>query len=248
MLSLDFSSVEIGGLGKFLLDDEDDIFGSDDIGIDLAVAITSDNFFSIDTLVNMLIVFKAEGVDLADVEVMESVKAVTTATFFELTTVTFDFELFVEVLIVVDVMFEVVITEIEVALGYSICLGPGISVGFDGSCICDINLAIFDPYTFRCVCNAESGLVFDNEEAPTRCVFGHLAFLNDQGEWTCTENHLIYDNEECIPCDSTNGVLSEDGVCECNDPETMLLSDYTSLCIPCSADFGIQAAVDRSIP
>ena len=77
--------------------------------------------------------------------------------------------------------------------------------------------------------------------------FGPLAFLNDDGECTCEENHLIFNNEQCIPCDSTNGVLSEDGVCECTDPETMLLSDETNLCIPCSADFGIQAAVNRWI-
>ena len=170
MVSLDFSSVAIGGLAEFLLDDEDDIFGSADIDIDLAVATRADNFFSIATLFNMLSVFKAEGVDLADAEVMDAVKAVTTVTFFELTAVTFDFDLFIEVLVVVDVKIEVVIAAIEVALEYSICLGPGISVGADGNCICDINLAIFDPATFSCVCNAESGLVFDNEEAPTRCV------------------------------------------------------------------------------
>ena len=52
-------------------------------------------------------------------------------------------------------------------------------------------------------------------------------------------------DEECIPCDSENGVLSEDGECECVDPDTMLLSDSTNLCIPCSADFGIQALVDN---
>ena len=72
--------------------------------------------------------------------------------------------------------------------------------------------------------------------------YGPTAFLNDWGECTCEENNLLYQAEECIPCDSTNGVLSEDGVCECIDPQTMLLSDSTNLCIPCSADFGIQAA------
>ena len=72
---------------------------------------------------------------------------------------------------------------------------------------------------------------------------GPTAFLNDQGICTCEVNHLIYMEEECIPCDSTNGVLSADGECECVDPETMLLSDDTNLCIPCSADFGIQVSV-----
>ena len=170
IVSLDFSSVAIGDLATFLLDDEDDIFGSADIGIDLAVATTADNFFSIATLFNMLSVFKAEGVDLADAEVMDAVKAVTTVTFFELTAVTFDFDLFVVFLEEVSVTLEVVIAQIEIALEFSICLGPGISVGADGNCICDINLAIFDPETFSCVCNDDSGLIFDDEEAPTRCV------------------------------------------------------------------------------
>ena len=53
--------------------------------------------------------------------------------------------------------------------------------------------------------------------------------------------------EDHIPCDSTNGVLSDDGECECVDPETMLLSDDTNLCIPCSADFGIQVSISSFI-
>ena len=164
----DFRSVEIGGLKKFLLDEEDNIFGGTDI--DLALAVTADNFFSIDTVFNMLSVFLADGTDLAQTEIMDAVKSVTTATFFKLTAVTFDFDLFVDVFIAVDVTLEVVIAKIEVALGFSICLGPGISVGGDGECICDINLAIFNAETFSCECNAESGLKFDNEDAPTRCV------------------------------------------------------------------------------
>ena len=169
MVSLDFKSVAIGGLQDFLLADEA-IFGGADIDIDLAVVTTADNFFSIATLFNMLSVFHAEGADLADTEIMDAVKFVTKATFFELTAVTFDFDLFVDVFIAVDVTLEVVIAKIEVALGFSICLGPGISVGGDGECICDINLAIFNAETFSCECNAESGLKFDNEDAPTRCV------------------------------------------------------------------------------
>ena len=170
MLSLDFASQEIGKLGEFLLDDEDDIFGSADIDIDLAVVTTADNFFSIATLFNMLSVFAAEGADLADTEIMDAVKFVTKATFFELTAVTFDFDIFVDVFLAVDVTLEKVVAEIELALGFSICLGPGISVGADGNCNCDINLAKFNPETFSCECNAESGLKFDNEDAPTRCI------------------------------------------------------------------------------
>ena len=73
--------------------------------------------------------------------------------------------------------------------------------------------------------------------------FGPLAFLNSQGKCTCEVNHPLFMDEECTPCDSTNGVLSAEGECECVDPETMLLSDTTNLCIPCSADFGIQVTV-----
>ena len=144
MLSLDFVSQEIGTLGELLLDDKDDIFGSADNDIDLAVVTTPDNFFSTATVFNMLSVFAAEGAGLADIEIKYAVKFVTKATFFELTAVTFDFDIFVDVFIAVDVTVKKVVAEIKLALGFSSYLDPWVSVGKDGKYNCDINLAIFN--------------------------------------------------------------------------------------------------------
>ena len=169
LISLNFNSVEIGGLTDFLFK-YNDIFAGADIQIDLYYVIATDYFFSIDTLINILIVLKVEEIDLNASDVMNAVEEVTTSTFFKLTAVTFNFDIFVDLFVFVDITLEVVIAQIEIALGFSICLGPGISVGADGNCFCNINLATFNSETFSCNCNADSGLTYDNMDAPTRCI------------------------------------------------------------------------------
>ena len=68
LFGLDFGSLEIGGLAEFLFETLAEIDT-----IDIAVSITADYFYSIDTLFNMLLVFQAEGVDF-DAAFMELIK------------------------------------------------------------------------------------------------------------------------------------------------------------------------------
>ena len=64
----------------------------------------------------------------------------------------------------VNIVLEVIIAKFEVALGYSICLGPGVVVNeLTGSCKCETELTIYDAEALGCICRPGTGLIFNEE-------------------------------------------------------------------------------------
>ena len=150
VLGIDFGSLKIGGFGTFLGD-----FGVafDDIGIDINVVVQSDVFFSVDTLMNMLVVFEADGVDINGAEFKIDLALATSGAFFASTSATFTFDVFGDIFASVGVSLESLTAAFKAELG-PICFGPGAKVLQSGGCGCNIPDMTYDSLASTCLCAA----------------------------------------------------------------------------------------------
>ena len=107
-------------------------------------------FFSVTTLFDMLVVFETEGININDIDFTSRLKQVTTVTFFSYTAVTFEFSVFTEILLYVEVTLEFVFEQFEFS-GIAVCFGPGALFEND-LCTCSLDLTELDSETKTCGC------------------------------------------------------------------------------------------------
>ena len=150
VLGIDFGSLQIGGFGTFLAG-----FGTtfDGFGIDINVVVQSDVFFSVDTLMNMLVVFEADGVDINGAEFKVDLALATSGAFFASTSATFTFDVFGDIFASVGVSLESLTAAFKAELG-PLCFGPGAFVLQSGGCGCKIAGMTYDSLASTCLCAA----------------------------------------------------------------------------------------------
>ena len=82
----------------------------------------------------------------------------------------------------VNIALEVIIAKFEVALGYSICLGPGVGVNeLTGACMCETELTFYDADALGCVCLRDTGLIFNEDLSGCKCEDELFEFSEDEG-------------------------------------------------------------------
>ena len=150
VLNIDFDGLTIGGFGSFLADFE---VGFIDLGIDINVVVQSDIFFSVDTLMNMLVVFRANDVDLVDADFQANLALATSGAFFASTSATFTFDVFGSIFASVGFSLESLTAAFKAELG-PICFGPGAFVLKSGGCGCSIDGMTYDALASTCLCGA----------------------------------------------------------------------------------------------
>ena len=149
VLGIDFGELQIGGFETFLAG-----FGAfADFGININVVVQSDFFFSVDTLMNMLVVFEADGIDINGAQFKVDLALATSGAFFASTKATFTFDVFGEIFASVGVSLESLTASFKAVLG-PICFGPGAKVLQSGGCGCDIAKMTYDPLASTCRCAA----------------------------------------------------------------------------------------------
>ena len=110
-------------------------------------------------------------------------KGVTTVEFFAYTQFTFTFDVFIDIFIEVKIVLETIIAKFEAALGYDICLGPGVIVDLAGNCKCETDLTEFDKEALGCVCYPDTGLIFNEDLSGCICEEPELfEYSEDEGE------------------------------------------------------------------
>ena len=147
VLGIDFGELQIGGFGTFLAG-----FGAfADFGFDINVVVQSDVFFSVDTLMNMLVVFEADGVDINGAQFKVDLALATSGAFFASTSATFTFDVFGEIFASVGVSLESLTASFKAVLG-PLCFGPGAFVLQSGGCGCKIAGMTYDSLASTCLC------------------------------------------------------------------------------------------------
>ena len=159
VFGLEFGSLEIGGFGTFLADFD---AAFDDFGIDINVVVQSDVFFSVDTLMNMLVVFEADGVEINSDTFKVDLALATSGAFFASTSATFTFDVFGSIFASVGVSLESLTASFKAVLG-PLCFGPGAEVLQSGGCGCAIAGMTYDSLASTCLCAAgfKFGIVED---------------------------------------------------------------------------------------
>ena len=150
VLGIDFGDLTIGGFGTFLAGFE---VGFASLGFDINVVIQSDVFFSVDTLMNMLVVFEADGVDLTTDAFKADLALATGGAFFASTSATFTFDVFGSIFASVGVSLESLTASFKAELG-PLCFGPGAFVLQSGGCGCKIAGMTYDSLASTCLCAA----------------------------------------------------------------------------------------------
>ena len=150
VLGIDFGSLQIGGFGTFLAG-----FGTafDGFGIDINVVVQSDVFFSVDTLMNMLVVFETDDVDINGAEFKVDLALATSGAFFASTSATFTFDVFGDIFASVGVSLESLTAAFKAELG-PLCFGPGAFVLQSGGCGCKIAGMTYNSLASTCLCAA----------------------------------------------------------------------------------------------
>ena len=163
VLGIDFGGLSIGGFGRFLADFE---VGFAALEIDINVVVQSDVFFSVDTLMNMLVVFRADGVDLDSADFQADLALATGGAFFASTSATFTFDVFGSIFASLDISLASLTASLKAELG-PICFGPGAFVLQSGGCGCSIDGMTYDALASTCLCGA--GFKFGIDEDKCIC-------------------------------------------------------------------------------
>ena len=150
VLGINFGDLQIGGFGTFLTGFGTGFAG---FGIDIDVVVKSDVFFSVDTLMNMLVVFEADGVDINGSQFKIDLALATSGAFFASTSATFTFDVFGEIFASVGVSLASLTASFKAELG-PLCFGPGAYVLQSGGCGCKIAGMTYDSLASTCLCAA----------------------------------------------------------------------------------------------
>ena len=195
LYTIDFSSLQVGGLKDFLLSADikaqfEAISFMDQLNLlilegfilafDFLTTVNLDSFFSVTQLFNVLVVFVSEGVDIDEAAFIADLKAIANADFFLQTSETFTFEQFGAVFATAGVTIDALLVQLRLS-GALFCVGPGATLNEDeDGCDCSNPLTTFDKTTFSCACNADNGLEYDS--ATDSCVCKDSTFSTLVGD------------------------------------------------------------------
>ena len=149
VLGIDFGSLQIGDFETFLAGFEAEF--DQRFEIDINVVVQSDVFFSVDTLMDMLVVFEADGVDINGAQFKADLALATSGAFFASTSATFTFDVFGSIFESVGVSLASLTAAFKAELG-PLCFGPGAFILDSGGCGCKIAGMTYDSLASTCLC------------------------------------------------------------------------------------------------